>query len=45
MVLGVMADRRMMYFGLSIAGRECLTVSSLCLIFCRIFGSPGHSIR
>ena len=41
----MMVDRRMMYFALSIAGKECWTGSSFCLIVCRIFGSPGHFIR
>ena len=44
MVLGMMVDRRMMYFALSVVGRECWTCSSFCLIFCRIFGSLEHSI-
>jgi len=45
MVFGMIIDRRMMYFALSIAGRESLTGSSFCLMFCQIFGSQEHSIK
>ena len=30
MILGMMVDRRMMYFALSIVGRECWLGSSFC---------------
>ena len=40
MVFGVMVDRRMMYFALSIAGRECWTGSSI-----RVFPGLGNQPR